>query len=224
MATGTTGEHRAPRGPVTLGALLLLVVGLLAWWAVGRSDGVTGSRVAERPPSGSVPVPVTAARRARSVVVPEAPVAARLPSGRVVPVRAVSTTADGALDLPEDIGTAGWWRGGSRLGDPFGSMLVAAHIDSTTQGLGPYAELLRARPGQRVRITSRHLTQVFTVRSLRLVAQGPLARHPWISAPTGPPRLTLVTCAPPYDRSRGGYQRLAVLTARPLDRPARRTG
>ncbi len=32
-----------------------------------------------------------------------------------------------------------------RLGDPFGSTLVAAHIDSKTQGLGPYAELLSVR-------------------------------------------------------------------------------
>jgi hypothetical protein len=225
----TAGKHRA-RGSVTLGVLLLLVVAVLAWWAVGRSDGDTrDTRVSGAADSGAgraglVTVPVTAARRARSAAVPEPPVAARLPSGRVVPVRAVSTTADGALDLPEDIGTAGWWRGGSRLGDPYGSMLVAAHIDSATQGLGPYAELLRARPGQRVRITSRHLTQVFVVRSLRLVPQGPLGRHPWISAPTGSPRLTLVTCAPPYDRSRGGYQRLAVLVARPLAPPARRTG
>ncbi|QWZ06871.1 class F sortase [Nocardioides panacis] len=228
MARPGPGKHRAPRGPVTLVTVVLFVGVLLASWAVGRSDGDTRATrdtgSADRPSTAEAPVPVTAARRARSVVVPEAPSAARLPSGRVVPVRAVSTSADGSLDLPEDVGTAGWWRGGSRVGDPFGSMLLAAHIDSTTQGLGPYAELLRARPGQRVRITTRHLTQVFVVRSLRLVAQGPLDRHPWISAPTGPPRLTLVTCAPPYDPSRGGYQRVAVLVARPLAPPARRTG
>jgi Sortase domain len=217
------GRHRRPRGLAALSALLLLVVVVVAWWLVSRHDGFPRSSTSGTRPA-SVAVPVTAARRASSVLAPEVPSSVRLPSGRVVPVRAVSTTADGALDLPEDIGTSGWWRGGSRLGDPFGSMLVAAHIDSTTQGLGPYAELLRARPGQQVAITSRHLSQVFAVRSLRLVPQGPLGRHPSISAPTGPPRLTLVTCAPPYDRSRGGYQRLAVLTARPLAPPARRTG
>ena len=69
----------------------------------------------------------------------------RLPSGTSVDVDAVSTTSDGLLDVPDDIRTAGWWRGGSRIGDPFGSTLIAAHIDSRTQGLGPYAELLRVR-------------------------------------------------------------------------------
>jgi hypothetical protein len=126
------------------------------------------------------------------------------------------------LDVPDDVRTAGWWRGGSRLGDPFGSILVAAHIDSATQGLGPYAELLQARPGQRVVVVSRHLVQRFAVRSLRLVPQGPLSRHRWIFAPTGGHRLTLVTCAPPYDARRGGYQNLAVVTAAPVGPPVRR--
>ncbi len=161
------------------------------------------------------------ARRAGSVP-PERPVAARLPSGRVVPIRAVSTRRDGTLDVPDDITTAGWWRGGSRVGDPFGSLLVAAHIDSRTQGLGPYAELLDVRAGDRVRMTSRHLVQEFTVRSLRLVPQGSLRRSAWIYSPSGPPRLTLVTCAPPYDASRGGYQNLAVVTGVPTSAATRR--
>jgi hypothetical protein len=108
VARGATGKHRAPRGPVALVTFVVLVLVLLAWWAVGRSDVETrATGVADRPVSVTTSVPETAACRARSVVVPEAPVAARLPSGRVVPVRAASTTADGALDLPEDIGTAG---------------------------------------------------------------------------------------------------------------------
>jgi hypothetical protein len=134
----------------------------------------------------------------------------------------VGTRPDGVLDVPPDVRTAGWWRGGSRLGDPFGSTLIAAHIDSTTQGLGPYAQLLQVRSGQTIAVRSRHLRQTFTVRSLRLVPQGPLSRHPWIFAPTGGPRLTLVTCAPPYDAGRGGYQNLAVVTALPVGRPVRR--
>ena len=36
---------------------------------------------------------------------------------------------------------------------------------------------------------------------------------------SGAARLTLVTCAPPYDASRGGYQNLAVVTAVPLGPP-----
>ncbi len=162
------------------------------------------------------------ARLARSVVVAEAPVSTRLPRGLRVPVRAVGTRDDGLLDVPDDIRLAGWWKGGSRIGDPFGSTLVAAHIDSTSQGLGPYAELLEVRPGQRVTVRSANLEQLFVVRSLRLLPQGPLTERQWLFSPDGPRRLTLVTCAPPYDPTRGGYQNLAVVTALPLSDPGRR--
>jgi hypothetical protein len=167
---------------------------------------------------------VKPARRVGSVP-PEQPTAVRLPSGAWVRVTGVSSDDEGTLAVPSDISVAGWWRGGSRVGDPFGSTLVAAHIDSTTQGLGPFAELLSLRPGARVLLTTEHLTQAFRVRALRLVPQGSLRGERWIFSARGPRRLTLVTCAPPYDRSRGGYQNLAVVVAVPAAHPQpRRTG
>ncbi len=165
------------------------------------------------------PEPATPARRATSVVVPEPPATVTLPSGAVVPVEAVATRSDGLLDVPRDIDTAGWWEGGSRIGDPFGSTLVAAHIDSSTQGLGPFAELLSVEPDERVVLTSEKLTQDFQVESLRLVPQGSLVGEPTISSADGKRRLTLVTCAPPYDSANGGYQNLAVVTAVPVGAP-----
>ena len=50
----------------------------------------------------------------------------------------------------------------------------------------------------------------------------PWRRRPTSSRPPGPRRLTMVTCAGPYDAARGGYQNLAVVTARPVTRPASR--
>jgi hypothetical protein len=204
-------------------AAVLLALSLAGCGSTPATDG-SGAPGATTSPAVSEPTaqPAVPARRAPSVVVPGAPVSARLPSGTVVPIRGVSTRSDGELAVPHDVRTAGWWRGGARLGDPFGSMLVAAHVDSATQGLGPYAELLRSRPGQRVRVASRRLVQDFEVRSLRLVPQAPLTRERSIFSPSGPARLTLVTCAPPYVRSRGGYQNLAVVTAVPVSPPIRR--
>ncbi|MEP7091179.1 MAG: class F sortase [Nocardioidaceae bacterium] len=220
-----------PRTTVLLVAALLgtlLVAGAaLAATRLGASPAAPHAGGERTVAAGRTPTPLVLAarpaRRAGSVPVPERPDSARLPSGRVVPVRAVSTRPDAMLDVPGDIEVAGWWRGGSRLGDPFGSTLIAAHVDSTTQGLGPYAELLSVRPGQRVTVTSRHLEQDFVIRSRQLVRQGSLAHDRWIYAPTGRRRLTLVTCAPPYVRSRGGYQNLAVVTAVPLSDPAPRS-
>ncbi len=134
-------------------------------------------------------------------------------------IRSVGTTAAGVLDVPDDISVAGWWRGGSRLGDPFGSVLVAAHVDSRTQGLGPFAELLSVPAGARIRLRSDSLSRTYEVRSRRLVPQGLLQDDSWIYDASGESRLTLVTCAPPYDASRGGYQNLAVVTALPVGPP-----
>lgn len=169
------------------------------------------------PTDGAAPVPP--ARRAPSVVVARPPDRAVLPSGRTVEVRAVGTASDGLLAVPRDIEVAGWWRGGSRVGDPFGVTLVAAHVDSRTQGLGPFAELLTVGRGARVELGAGALRQVFEVRTRTLVPQGPLTDRPELFEASGGRRLVLVTCAPPYDASRGGYQNLAVLTATPLGPP-----
>lgn len=149
------------------------------------------------------------------------PTKLRLSSGTVVPVQPVGTADDGALDIPGDIRVAGWWRGGARLGDPFGSMLIAAHVDSRTQGLGPYAVLLSVKPGDEFQVTgSKNLTQTFAVRERRVVARDKLSTVPDIFSPRGSPRLTMVTCAGPYDSDDGGYQNLAVVTAEPVGGPS----
>ncbi|RYB93843.1 class F sortase [Nocardioides oleivorans] len=160
--------------------------------------------------------------RRTGAATPEPPTRAVLPSGVDVPIVPVSTTDDGTLDVPGDITTAGWWRGGSRLGDPFGSTLVSAHVDSTTQGLGPYAELLTVRAGQRIELQSKHLRQSYVVSSLRLLDKGPLSDHPWVYSATGAHRLVMVTCAGPFVPAKGGYQRLAVVTATAVGRPTQK--
>ena len=108
----------------------------------------------------------------------ERPVSVRLPSGTLVPVRPAGIRGRGLLDVPDDITEAGWWRSGARLGDPFGSTLIAGHVDAVDQGLGAFAELLAVHPGQRVRVRSHGLEQSFSIRSRRLVPRGTCARQP----------------------------------------------
>lgn len=209
-------DHRA----LVVVTVLVATLALPACSGAGAGSSVpapTGTPTASR--STEVGAPVPSARRADSVLSPQAPRLAVLPSGRRVPIRGAGTTASGLLAVPDDVDTAGWWRGGSRLGDPFGSVLVAAHVDSRTQGLGPFAELLTLDPGARVTLRGSRLTQVFEIDSRRLVPQGRLTGEKWIFAASGDLRLTLVTCAPPYDADRGGYQNLAVVVASPLGPP-----
>jgi hypothetical protein len=145
-------------------------------------------------------------------------VAVRLPDGARLRVRAVATRQDGRLAVPDDVRVAGWWVGGARVGDPLGSTLVAAHVDSASQGLGPAAGLLSARVGQQVALRSVRLAQVFRVVSTRVIPRSSFAHRPRLVAPGGPRRLVLVTCAPPYDASTG-YRNLAVVVARPVGLP-----
>lgn len=210
----------------TLGGVVLPLITLLGLAACSPptsdlaettpSTGSTPESVAE-----PAPEPVEPARPAQSILAPEAPTAVTLPGDVVVQIRPATTAADGRLKVPDDTEVAGWWQGGSRVGDPYGSTLVAAHVDSAERGLGPFSELLSIGRGERVVLDTAHLTQEFVVDSLRLVPQGPLTDEKALFAADGPHRLTMVTCAPPYDRARGGYQNLVVVTAVPVAPPIR---
>jgi hypothetical protein len=225
MAEGWLRDGSPTRKLAAVGLWVLVVGSATGCASSGGAQAEPGqashATVAHEAPTAVTTLAALPARRTGAVR-PERPVSTRLPSGRVVPVLPVGTRPDGELAVPQDIRVAGWWRGGSRIGDPFGSTLVAAHVDSFTQGLGPYAELLSVRPGQRIVVRSAHLRQAFSVTSLRLVPQGTLDRQGWIYAASGSRRLTLVTCAGPYVPSRGGYQNLAVVTASPVSVAVRR--
>ncbi|ROR90390.1 class F sortase [Nocardioides aurantiacus] len=191
------------------------------WWPSPAEPPPAADAPAGRTSGGGEDTVVVEARTARraGAVRREPPTAVRLPGGPVVAVQAVSSRTDGVLDVPADVERAGWWRGGSALGDPFGSTLLAAHVDSRTQGLGPFAELLEARTGDRFEVTSAGLRQSFTTTSVRLLERSSALRRGWLYRPTGDRRLVMVTCAPPYVPARGGYQRLAVVVAEPVSLP-----
>jgi len=173
-------------------------------------------------PDSAVPGPAEAGwrtdepgrgRPAASQVTPEGPVALVLPDGTRMPVVPVDTQPNGALELPSDIGTAGWWSGGARLGDPYGALVLAAHVDSVSQGVGPFARLLTMRPGQRFRLSSRTLSAEFAVDTTRFVHRDSLPRDPDAFAREGPLRLVLITCGGPYDANAGGYRDNVIVVA-----------
>lgn len=146
---------------------------------------------------------------------PARPTLLRLPSDTDVPVRVAETSDRGLLKVPRDIRAAGWWDGGARLADAYGTIVIAGHVDSATQGLGPFAELLSAQPGDRIVASGRGVRQTFAVDSVDRVPKASLDTQDDIFAPSGRLRLVLITCAGQFDPARGGYQDLAVVTARP---------
>jgi len=172
----------------------------------------TGART---PPSATFTVTATPGVPAGSETRPQRPRTVMLPSGTEVPVRLAPTGGQGLLQVPDDITEAGWWTGGSRLGDSYGAMVLASHVDSTTQGLGPFAELLAVAAGDEVVVASDGLRQAFTVQSVDVVPKAELDTRDSTFATDGPLRLVLITCAGPYEPDLGGYQNLAIVTAVP---------
>jgi hypothetical protein len=243
--TQLTSEPEAPppakhRAPAPRRALQLAVLVLVALLAVGTvivgvlhsTDGPSSpARHGTPKPVGARPSPASGATTfdatARPAVragapVPERPRTIALPDGVRVPVQPAPTLADGSLGVPHDITIAGWWSGGARVGDPFGAMVIAAHVDSTVQGLGPFASLLSAHRGDRITVSAAHLSQRFAVARIALVLKTDQSAVASQFSGRGHDRLVLITCAGPFIPSRGGYQNVAVITATPAGGPRAR--
>ena len=156
---------------------------------------------------------------AASQVTAQRPVAITLPSGVRMPVLPAATSQTGVLGVPVDIGRAGWWDGSSRIGDPYGSIVIAAHVDSFTQGVGKFAELLSMHAGDEIGLQSAGLRQTFRVVSAQLEPKSSLASDQRVFAGTGPARLVLITCGGPYEPDLGGYQDNMVVIAQPTAAP-----
>ncbi len=197
------------------------VAGLILSGCAGASQQTApGSDTTGRGPTGSqssaptYEVTAAPAAEARSQRHPARPTSLRLPSDTEVPVRVAGTSDRGLLRVPRDIRAAGWWDGGARLADAYGAIVIAGHVDSATQGLGPFAELLNAQRDDRIVVRGRGAAQTFAVTSVDQVPKASLDTRDGIFAPTGRLRLVLITCAGAFDPANGGYQDLAIVTAR----------
>ncbi|RYU09264.1 class F sortase [Nocardioides iriomotensis] len=197
-----------------LSALLLVTVAGCAAAPAGSTAPPTPQ--AEPPRVATTTLPPSVAAPAASQVVPRRPALAVLPDGTRMPVDVAGTTPAGALRVPDDVTRAGWWRGGSRLGDGFGSVVLAAHVDSRTQGLGPAASLLGAAPGDVLLLVAGRHRQRFVVVSVTRVARDRLRERVDLFSARGPLRLVFLTCGGPFDPLRGYRDNVVVV--------ARRTG
>ena len=180
--------------------------------AATESAAPTGSS----PTSETTPTSARVAKPAESQVSATRPTEIRLPSSREVAVRVAATGPGGELVLPADINRAGWWDGSALIGDPYGSIVVAAHVDSQVQGLGVFAELAEAAPGDRMRLQSASLVQEFEVATSRLLPKTILDADSPLYAASTDHRLVLITCGGPFDASTGHYRDNRVVIAEPV--------
>jgi LPXTG-site transpeptidase (sortase) family protein len=126
-----------------------------------------------------------------------------------------AATVDGVLKVPEDVQHVGWWDGSAQAGEPFGSTVIAGHVDSATEGIGFFARLLRVKVGDTVTLRAGSHSLKYRVTSVKKVAKKALATDSQALKQAGPHRLVLITCTGNFHRDRGGYDSNLVVVAKP---------
>lgn len=152
--------------------------------------------------------------------VPAAPAQLTIPAlGVQAPVTPVLTT-NSELDVPDDPSHVGWWAGSARIGATTGTVVIDGHVDSATAGPGALFRLTDLPAAAQILIvttTGKHQTYLVTGRRIYAKTTGLPAD---LFTTTGPPRLVLITCGGPFDRTSGSYLDNVVLFATPT--PTRR--
>ncbi|WP_086848323.1 class F sortase [Amycolatopsis kentuckyensis] len=121
-------------------------------------------------------------------------------------------TPDGALEVPGDATTVGWFTGAPSPGET-GPAVLAAHVDYRHVP-GAFSRLKELRPGEQARVgRADGRIAVFTVYR---VDRYPKATFPTdqVYGDTPDPELRLITCGGAFDRSSGNYLDNVVAYAR----------
>jgi len=162
--------------------------------------------------------PVPQYRATLGPVEKEKPEPARFRAGDIdidLPVIATGVADDGRMQLPESNRDVAWYEFGSRPGDRAGTTVMAAHVDTLAEGLGPFARLRDLDRGDKLEITDSagrsHSYEVTDVDDVKKSA----VELDQLFRLDGDPELKVLTCGGPYRRSTG-YRDNIVVTARPV--------
>jgi Sortase domain len=183
------------------------------------ADGVTSSSTASTAPAGSSPLADAVRPLPPAPITPEVPVAGPEPTGLTIgaldvddaPVRPVGVAASGEMEIPP-VAEVGWYRFGTRPGEP-GAAVLAAHVaydgvDGVFRRLGDLAA------GDDVSVTlSDGSRQRYVVTDVAHYPKRRLPADVW--ARDGDPRLVLITCGGEFDDDADSYEDNVVAFARP---------
>ena len=138
-----------------------------------------------------------------------------LPSGNSAVVEP-EPTVNGVLQIPADIQHVGWWDGSAAAGDPFGSTVIAGHVDARLQGLGFFAELLLVQVGDLITLRSDPQSLTYRVVSTTLIDKQALSSDGQALDQRGPHRLVLITCSGQWHPEVRSYDSNLILVAEPV--------
>ncbi|MDQ0923676.1 hypothetical protein QF038_002184 [Pseudarthrobacter sp. W1I19] len=231
MKLATTGRSVRARA----GAVVVLAATLLSGCGTAEpttpeavpSGAASASARAAAPPTTPAPDPATRP----PATVPDvplrqataAPAAPRDPAPRFLTVEGTSismeivdvgASPDGAMEIPESVNQAGWYRYGPAPGAVAGAAVIAAHVD-TTSDRAPFSQLRRLPAGTLITVERYGAPSLdYRVRSVELMAKdrfdgGSLFRR------DGPHQLRLVTCGGRWLDERQDYSDNVIVTAEP---------
>ncbi|GIJ00052.1 LPXTG-site transpeptidase (sortase) family protein [Sediminihabitans luteus] len=239
-ATRPAGRRLPALALVTAGlAAAFVALGILLLQSAGAGPSVVAPATADGPPDAGASasptgapapgstrpaaddgprptgVPVVAATLPPVVRQP-APVRLELPALDVdMPVTPVGVDDDGTVGIPESGKVAGWYRYGAVPGSDAGTAVVTSHVDTVADGLGEFARLVDARPGDAVRVLDETgAAHEYTVATVERIAKTDVPLDQVFDR-DGPPRLVLVTCGGRWDASIGHYADNVIVTAVP---------
>lgn len=219
-------DGQRPRLVGAIGLQIILAVALVGMATqvvvvpapVPVSAGVPGRPAPPSIEDAEPTTPISSAREARPAdsdtprFIPEQ---IQLPGGTSAAIVPVATVGN-ELVVPEDGTKVGWWDGSSYVGDPFGSTVIAGHVDTLTDGIGYFFQLWNIKVGARVMLSAGDARQAYKITTLREVARSDLVDDDEAFDIGGPPRLVLITCAGDFRADRGGYSRNLIVVARPI--------
>ncbi|MGW3960262.1 class F sortase [Amycolatopsis sp. NPDC005003] len=131
---------------------------------------------------------------------------------RAEDIKDLGLTSGGALEVPGDATTVGWFTGAPSPGET-GPAVLAAHVDYKHVP-GAFSRLKDLRPGEQARVgRADGRIAVFTVYR---VDRYPKATFPTdeVYGDTPDPELRLITCGGAFDRESGNYLDNVVAYAR----------
>lgn len=166
-------------------------------------------------PTAEIDVPVQSSELSAPVaVIP--PTRVQVPSVQIdIPVGPVGVEADGLMQVPDDIRTAGWYQYGPAPASTVGSTVITAHVDSFEQGLGPFAYLKELSAGAEVIVTAADGADYrYVVESVQNVEKKQLPLDQVFDR-NGAPRLVLITCGGQFDENVLNYSDNIVVIANP---------
>lgn len=218
---------RTRRVAAALAATLL--AGGLATWATAPGDTDTSSVLVTAPVPSSGPARTPAAAgplETPTPLIPQptgttsrpvpAPTSLEIPAVKVrMPLTSVTLDARGDMELPQSPDVAGWYRYGPAPGSEAGAAVIAAHVDTPKEGVGPLAVLDELEPGTEVVVRSGRVVTRYVIESVRTIDKGGLDLRA-LFARDGPPRLHLVTCGGEFDRRTRQYADNVVAVAVPV--------